>query len=114
MTDCVIVSTAVATVADADRLADAVVAERLAACVQALPMRSTYRWKGRVEHASEVLLLMKTRAVLADALIVFVKKMHAYEVPEVIVSSIEGGSPDYLEWLRGETARDGEDQKVVS
>ncbi len=103
MMDCVVVSTTVEQSDDADRLADAVVAAKLAACVQVMPIRSTYRWEGRIEHASELLLSMKTRRDASEALMAFVRERHPYKVPELTVMAIEGGSPGYLEWIRSET-----------
>jgi periplasmic divalent cation tolerance protein len=103
LTDCFMVSTTVESGADADRLADAVVEARLAACVQQVPIRSTYRWEGKVEHASEVLLLMKTQRRRVDELMQFVRERHAYEVPELVVTAIEAGGSDYLAWIGRET-----------
>ncbi|MBT3193454.1 MAG: divalent-cation tolerance protein CutA [Verrucomicrobia bacterium] len=103
MTDCVMVRTTVASEADAIRMGDAVVDARLAACVQTMPVESTYRWQGRVERSAEFLLLMKTRRALVDALMTFVREQHAYDVPELVVTAIEAGSADYLSWIRQET-----------
>ncbi len=102
----VVVSTTVEGDAEADRLADAVVGERLAACVQVVPIRSTYRWQGKVEHASELLLLMKTRQTLVDSLMAFVCERHPYDLPELTVTRLDGGSPDYLRWIEEETERE--------
>ena len=102
----VVVSTTVEGDADADRLADAVVGERLAACVQVVPVRSTYRWQGKVEHAPEFLLLMKTRKSLVESLMSFVRERHPYDVPELTVMRLDGGSPDYLKWIEEETERE--------
>ena len=85
----------------ADTLAIALVEERLAACVNVLePMRSIYRWKGRVETTVERQVLIKTRAANVAALEVRVKELHPYDVPEFLVLAIEGGSHAYLAWLR--------------
>jgi periplasmic divalent cation tolerance protein len=100
----VIVNTTVATEKAARALARQVVAGRLAACVQYLPIRSIYRGKGSVESASECLLLAKTRATLARGLVRFIRKRHAYEVPEILVTSVKGGLADYLSWISAETA----------
>lgn len=91
--------------ADADRIARVLVEERLAACVQcAGPIESTYRWQGRVEHATEWYVHCKTAASRADALIARLKALHPYEVPEIIVTPVLGGHPAYLEWVRQESA----------
>jgi len=86
--------------AEAERIAKRLVDERLAACVNVLPnMSSTYRWKGKVEHASEALLFMKTSHDRLDRLIARVKELHSYEVPEILALPIERGSQEYLKWL---------------
>jgi periplasmic divalent cation tolerance protein len=82
------------------RLAEALVAEKLAACVNRIEgINSVYWWKGKVEHAEEVLLIAKTRGGLVGQLIARVKELHSYEVPEVIVLPIIGGNPDYMKWI---------------
>ena len=87
----------------AQRIADALVEERLAACVNFLPgMHSTYRWKGKVEHAGEVLLLIKTTRVRLPAVQERIVALHPYELPEVL--SVEaGGLPAYLQWIAQQT-----------
>ncbi len=74
---------------------------RLAACVQEIgvPVRSMYRWKGRVESANEVLLLIKTSRKRFSAVSTLVKKLHSYEVPEIIALNIADGSREYLDWI---------------
>jgi periplasmic divalent cation tolerance protein len=90
---------------EARLLADALVEERLAACVNILPgVESLYRWRGQKARAREILLIAKSRPARLDAIIARVKAMHSYEVPEVIALSIAGGNPAYLEWLEEETA----------
>jgi periplasmic divalent cation tolerance protein len=101
MTDKVVVLITCGTRREAKRIASRLVERRLAACVNVLetPMRSTYRWKGRVEIAAEYLLLVKTARKLLAALRAEVERMHSYEVPEVIALPIAGGSAAYLRWL---------------
>lgn len=90
---------------EADRLARWLVEERLAACVQALPgIRSTYRWEGEVQQASETLLLIKTTAGRYAALERDLAARHPYEVPELLAVDASAGLPAYLRWLAGETA----------
>lgn len=92
----------------AARIADTLVAERLAACVQIVPgMRSVYRWQGRVEHAEEVQLLIKTVRERSDALIARIVQLHPYELPEVIAVEVVGGSDAYLDWIREQTCVEG-------
>ena len=89
----------------ADTLATALVERRAAACVTALPgARSTYRWRGKIEHADEVVLMIKSRASLWSALTATVAEFHPYEVPELIASPIHEGAPAYLQWLAESTA----------
>ena len=104
MTDCVVVRTAVETQADAGLLADAVVSARLAACVQSIPIHSTYRWKGKVEHSPEILLQMKTQRKRVAALLAFVRERHAYELPELTVTAMDDVSPEYGQWISDETS----------
>jgi periplasmic divalent cation tolerance protein len=85
----------------AERIARALVEAGLAACVSRMPgLRSTYRWKGRVEDEPEVLLLIKTVATRFQELEMRLKSLHPYEVPEIIAVPIAKGSLDYLSWLR--------------
>jgi len=88
----------------AEALAHKIIEARLAACVQRMPIQSVYRWQGAVESAAEYLLLAKTTAARADALVAFVKANHSYEVPEITVAPIVGGLPAYLHWIDTETA----------
>jgi periplasmic divalent cation tolerance protein len=95
-----LVLTTVARAEDAERIAEALVQRRLAACVNVLPgVRSIYRWKGAVERDEERLLVVKTRGDRFDALRDAILALHPYEVPEVVAVPIEAGSPAYLRWL---------------
>lgn len=89
----------------ADRIATALVEERLAACVSVLPgVRSVYRWEGALQRDDEVLLLAKTAPGRLQALIARVAELHPYELPEVIAVESAGGLPAYLDWIARETA----------
>jgi periplasmic divalent cation tolerance protein len=82
-------------------LATALVDEHLAACVNVLPpMRSIYRWEGKVEQASEHQLVIKTRAERVEAVKARLASLHPYDVPEVLVLSIAGGADSYLQWIQ--------------
>jgi periplasmic divalent cation tolerance protein len=84
----------------ADTLAIALVEERLAACVNVLePMRSIYRWKGRVETSVERQVLIKTKAANVANLEIRIKELHPYDLPEFVVIAIDSGSRAYLAWL---------------
>lgn len=86
------------------KLAESIVKERLAACVNRVPgIESVYEWKGEIQTDSEELLIIKTRESLLGALTEHVKANHEYEVPEVIAMPITGGNPQYLEWLQNST-----------
>jgi len=90
--------------ATADRIANALVDERLAACVNVLPgVRSVYRWRDAVEHADEVLLVIKTTVDRLDALSARVTSLHPAELPELIAVEVVGGLPDYLSWVADQT-----------
>lgn len=89
---------------EADRIADELVARRLAACVQRLPIRSTYRWEGEVQHDDEILLLVKTRAARFDDVARLVRELHSYDVPAITAVPVVAGSDDYLAWIDAETS----------
>ncbi|MEB2285223.1 MAG: hypothetical protein B6D46_07545 [Polyangiaceae bacterium UTPRO1] len=105
MTAAVVVLSTAAAPDEAERIAAALVGERLAACVNLVgPITSIYRWRGSVEHAAEVLMVIKTRRALAVRLVARLRKLHSYEVPEAIVMPIASGSAPYLRWLAAATA----------
>ena len=90
--------------AAAERIADALIDQRLAACVNILaPCRSVYRWKGGVQHDEEHPMLIKTTAERYPALEQALRAAHPYELPEIIAVPIERGLPAYLEWVAVET-----------
>ena len=101
----VIVNTTVGKAEEAKDLACRIVAERLAACAQYMPISSVYWWKGKMESASEFLLLAKTRSSLAAKLVAFIRQHHSYELPEILVTPIQGGLGDYLSWVQSETKK---------
>jgi periplasmic divalent cation tolerance protein len=88
----------------AEPLAEALVDAGLAACVSRLPgMRSVYRWQGRVERADETLLIAKTRAGRYAELEAAVRRLHPYELPEIVAVNAAGGLPAYLQWVHDST-----------
>ena len=105
MSSCISVTTTTATKEEAQKIARHLVAQRVAACVQiAGPIISTYRWKGKVETATEWLCLIKTQESLYPELEKEIISLHSYETPEIIAVEIIKGSRDYLSWLKRETA----------
>jgi len=93
--------------AAADRIAEACVAERLAACANVLaPASSIYRWDGAVERADEVPLVFKTRAALFDRLAARIRTLHPYEVPAIVATALSPVEPACAAWLRQETRED--------
>ena len=90
--------------ASAEKLADALIEQRLAACVNILaPCRSVYRWKDAVQHDEEHPMLIKTTAERYPALEAAIRAGHPYELPEIIAVPVDQGLPQYLEWVASET-----------
>lgn len=86
--------------ATAERIANTLVEEKLAACVNILPQaQSVYRWRGKVETGSETLVLIKSKAVNFGSIATRIQSLHPYELPEIIAVPITEGSPEYLSWL---------------
>ena len=89
---------------EARKIADALVGERKAACVNIVPrVNSLFWWEGKIEGDEESLLVIKTRAELFPEVVDLVKGVHSYEVPEIIALPIIGGNQDYLTWIGEET-----------
>jgi len=92
------------TTVEAEQAGRTLVERRLAACVNILPgMISHYRWEGQVERGEETVMLIKTRASLADAVSAAVKELHSYSVPAILVLPLESVESGYLRWLMTET-----------
>ena len=90
--------------AAAERLADALIEKRVAACVNILaPCRSVYRWKGDVQHDEEHPMLIKTTAERYAALEEALRAGHPYELPEIIAVPVDRGLAAYLGWVESET-----------
>ena len=94
------ISTTTETKEQAQKIAQNLVEQKLAACVQITgPIESTYRWKEKIETADEWLCLIKTRAILYNKVETAIKKLHSYETPEIIAVTIVKGSKQYLNWI---------------
>ena len=88
----------------AEEMAKTIVEERLAACVNVVPgVVSVYRWKGAVERDEERTLLIKTGDARVAALMDGIRKIHPYEVPEIVVLPVESVNPAYAAWVEAET-----------
>ncbi len=90
---------------EANRIAEALVGERLAACVNILgTVRSVYRWQGQVERGDELALIAKTNANLFDSLSARVRALHSYDTPAIVGWPIVAGDAAYLDWIGAETS----------
>jgi periplasmic divalent cation tolerance protein len=84
----------------AEMIADALVSEQLAACVNILPgVMSVYRWQGTIEHSEESLLLIKTSQTVWPMLVAQIQALHPYELPEIVAVPIKTGEAEYIQWL---------------
>jgi periplasmic divalent cation tolerance protein len=101
MTDKIVVLVTCGSAKEARKIARAVVEQRIAACVNIAtsPVHSVYRWKGRVESAKEFLLIIKTTQSRFAELQAEVKRLHSYDVPEVVALPIARGAATYLNWI---------------
>lgn len=100
MTDCVVALTTLPADFDARSLAEALVADGLAACVAIVPaIESVYTWEGVLQHDREQQVLIKTVRDRIDALWAALRERHPYEVPEFLVLPVTEGNPDYLDWV---------------
>jgi len=104
MDEIIIILTNLPDRASALKLAGELVEQRLAACVNVLAeCSSVYRWEGRVKSATEVPVLIKTRAQRYDEVEAEIRRLHPYELPEIVAVPVVRGLDEYLEWVAGET-----------
>lgn len=88
----------------AQNVAEVLVNRNLAACVNIYPpMKSVYRWEGKLERAAEIAAFIKTRKSLVDQVIAVARPLHPYSVPCFLVLPIQSGNTDYLDWARKQT-----------
>ncbi|MFJ8965753.1 divalent-cation tolerance protein CutA [Lentzea sp. NPDC102401] len=104
MSDVSVVTTTVDSAEAAESLAKGVIEARLGACVQIVPIRSVYRWDGKVRVDAEWQCVVKTSTIRVDDLVAHIKAHHTYDVPEVVVTPVTGGNDDYLAWVSEETS----------
>lgn len=104
MTNARIVFSAVDSMSAAESIAQALVEERLASCVNIVPgLRSVYRWKATIHNEAEFLLIIKTSSEKSEVVVDRIVEVHPYELPEAVVIDIDGGHPPYLDWISVET-----------
>ncbi len=103
MSEFVEITTTLENEPDAQRLARALVEQRLAACVQITgPIQSVYRWQHAIQQSAEFRCTLKTRSDLKSAVVQWIETHHPYDVPEVLVVDIQDCSEGYAQWLRSE------------
>ena len=99
-TECCIVYMTAGSADEAGRIGEALIEERLAACVNIIDgMKSIYRWQGSIERASETVLIAKTEKGYVPALTERVKSMHSYDCPCVVALAVDDGNVDFLSWI---------------
>ncbi|MGI9024818.1 MAG: divalent-cation tolerance protein CutA [Burkholderiaceae bacterium] len=102
--DAIFIFTTVADHDAANGLAERLVEQRLAACVHIVPgIKSVYRWQGKMQRDDEVQLVIKSEASRFDAIEMFLRKHHPYELPEIVAVRVDRGSHEYLDWIASET-----------
>ena len=89
---------------EAQKIAKLLIEDKLAACVQLLPIESFYVWQGKTQNEAEILLLIKTRTALFEAAIARIKAVHSYTVPEIVALPFTSGFSGYLDWIGEVTA----------
>ena len=101
MADKIVVLVTCGSKREARKIAQALVKEKLAACANVMeaPVKSIYRWKGRIESAREFLMIIKTSRSRFPAVEGTIRRLHSYDLPEMIAVPIVGGSQDYLAWI---------------
>lgn len=100
---CIVLSTAPSQ-EEADKIGALLLESRAASSVQMSTIFSHYHWKGKIERANEIHLLVKTTDALYPRVETLIKENHSYEVPQIVKIPIVSGLPEYLNWISGETA----------
>jgi periplasmic divalent cation tolerance protein len=103
MIQAIVVQTTTSSESEAEAIAELLLARRLAACVQIAPIRSRYVWKGEIACEEELLLAIKTRAEMFDAVCEAIRTRHSYETPEILGIAVVAADPAYLAWLADAT-----------
>ena len=97
------VTTTTSSDAETEKITQALIQQKLAACVQVLPIKSYYTWNDKLNIENENLLIIKCKRADYEAIEACIKANHSYEVPEIIQVPIENGSSDYLDWIKAVT-----------
>lgn len=104
MLDEIVIFVTTSSTAEAERIGNKLVEDKLVACVNVIPnIRSIFHWQGESCNEEEVLMILKSVRANLEKIIKNVKQLHSYEVPEVIAIPIIGGSQEYLDWVNKET-----------
>src|SRR5436305_3753027 len=107
MSEARIVLTTAGSADEARKIAGALVERRLAACVNIVPqIESVYRWQGKVERATEWLMIIKTQAGAFERVQDAIRELHSYDLPECVMLGIDAGSDAYLEWIADNVSQD--------
>ena len=102
--ECIIVFVTCKDADQAEKISSKLLEEHLAACVNIIDhVKSFFHWEGKIDNAEEVMMVIKTRRDLFDAVKHAVKELHSYKVPEIVAVPIVEGDDDYLNWVRRET-----------
>lgn len=106
--DIILVLTNMPDEASAKTLAETLVTQKLAACINIMaPCHSVYSWQGKLEHADEIPVQIKTSQAQYRALEAAIIKAHPYELPEIITINVDGGLPRYLQWVNAQLSAEG-------
>jgi periplasmic divalent cation tolerance protein len=89
---------------EAQKIASLLIEEKLAACVQLMPIESFYVWQGKTQNEAEILLLIKTRSALFESVTARIKEVHSYTVPEIVAMPFSAGFQGYFDWIGQVTA----------
>ena len=103
MTGFCVVLTTTGSEEQAERIADAVLEAKLAACLQLMPIKSRYVWEGKIARDDEVLILIKAKSADYDDLAACIRAAHTYDVPEIVRLDIAAGAQSYLDWISAVT-----------
>lgn len=102
------IKTSVSSIEEAESIAQKLVENKLAACVQFFPIKSIYRWKGKIEKSEEYVLIIKTSSSRRDLIVKTLQRLHSYELPEIVVLEKDFVTEEYSFWVEFETSVDSD------